>query len=124
MKLFREISLDNGLVVRCFDESRHYFGEYHQVKVVLTIDMDTGTISPDPCCHADETHDRIGFRTSFERMGVRGDDVRRVTDELVDDFLQNVHPYLSSRGFPEKMLSAGKADILSRRRTQNRSPFG
>src|SRR5262245_48938026 len=86
LKLFREISLDNGLAVKCFDESQHYFGEYYRVRVVLTININPCTISSDHRYRVDEVHDKACFRKSFERMGVRRDDVDRVTEELVDDF--------------------------------------
>ena len=117
VKLFREQTLENGLVVRCYDDSRNYFGEYHLVRVILTIITDAGT-------HPDSDHDSgiTEFRRVFERMGVPSADIPRVTGEIVDGFLCSVLPYLSSPLFPDRLRLWSDA-IPSRHRPRIGLPF-
>lgn len=126
MKLFREIPLENGLVVRCFDDSRHYFGDFHNVRVVIAIDGETIAENDDALKtgYPGASVDKSPFSRTIERMGVPSAEVHRITTELVDGFMVNVRGYLSSPDFPEKMRQAEKMKKQARRRLFSGSHAG
>jgi len=104
----QRIVLPNSLVLNWRDESRRYFGDYHLVRVHLSVSVplearffDTG----EECRAARELlPDPLIYNRLAEKMGVPSADVAAVRTSLVDDLLRHAGGYLGSVGFPRKFI--------------------
>jgi hypothetical protein len=104
----RRILLPNSLNLVCRDDSRRYFGDYHLVRVLMTL-----PVPLEPRFFRDEGECRIArsllpdplvYRRSAERMGVPTADVETVRSALVDDLLLHAGKYLGSAQFPLRFI--------------------
>lgn len=101
---FRSVKLANDLIVNFFDESNRYFGDYHRVRIRVSVDL------PFPDCRSPEvnpsaaTDDALCFERFLERMGVPSTDLLDVRDSLLEDFLETATQYLENPDFPRQLL--------------------
>ncbi len=106
----RRIVLPNSLELLCHDDSRGYFGDYHRVRVLLTLSIplefrffqdgeelrEAKRLLPDP----------VIYRRSAEKMAVPSADLESVRSQLVEDLLRNAGEYLGSEQFPVRYIRA------------------
>lgn len=124
-EIIRTESLSNGVRVAFHDRSNRYFGDYHRVCVEvrcclpLTPPLFAGAADPPAECRQaravlgeEACHVRI-----LERMGVAGDEVERVRQEIIDGFIRSTLPYLQSPNFPARLIAVELA-----RHRQGRRP--
>lgn len=115
--LFHKQHLANGLILTVYDQTEVYFGDYHHVRlnIVCSLEADSDAINhPSPDEVAAQS---ISYSRTLGKMGVASEDIESVKASLFRDFQRNALPYLSSPGFPQKMMArelAGKK--LSARR--------
>lgn len=123
MTTFRQETLANGLCLTFRDESNRYFGDYHRVRIVVTLSFALAGLpanSPEEDTFRSEACQKLGenlvVTRHLERMAVPTDSVMLVRNSLVDDFLQHSASYLAR---PEVLTSLVQAELvahLSRRR--------
>ena len=111
MTKLREETQDNGLRIVFEDQSNRYFGDYHRICIVVSICCDLQALSND-----EETDlltrarqkfgDTLTITKRIEKMGVAGDDVDRVKDALINDFLNHAAPYLTRPEYPLSLVRA------------------
>ncbi len=109
-KMIREISLENGLVVRFFDHTRHYYGDFHLVKIEIACEIPLSGDYFAEQVDLEEARIRFGeaalYRRSVERMGIPTKDISAVTEQLVDNFVSHSFPYFTAPGFARRFLKA------------------
>lgn len=103
-EVLREVALDNGLLLRFTDLSRHYYGGYFQARVeaTCTIDLQPGYF-PDQATY-DQAICMLGptvlYKKDLGQMGVRESDLAETRNVLIDTFLATARSYLDSATFP------------------------
>jgi hypothetical protein len=108
--VIRECELGEGVVALIRDASRHYFGGYFHVRLLVTVDV--------PLCaawfgNAREYEDALGrlgssarFSRTLEKMAVPLVEVDCVRNSLLDSFESNLRAYLSRPDFPSRFVQA------------------
>jgi hypothetical protein len=112
MTLIRSTQLDNGLVIAFYDGSNRYFGDYHRICIVvecrLAIEAALFAAASDPVAEVQKARAILGEQLlttrTLERMGVAGEDLPRIREELIDSYLHNALPYLGQPDFPGRLL--------------------
>jgi len=113
----RRIVLPNSLHLVCRDDTRRYFGDYHLVRVLLSL-----SIPLEPRFFRDDDERRVArsllpdpvvYCRSAERMGVPTADVEAVRTVLVDDLLLHAGKYLGSAQFPMRFIQAELTKVRS-----------
>lgn len=106
--MIREIALENGLIVRFFDHTRHYYGDFYLVKIEIACEV---PLSPDyfsEPADLEEARRLIGdpaiYRRTAEQMGIPSTAIATVTERLIDNFISHSLPYFSTSAFPGKFL--------------------
>jgi hypothetical protein len=104
----RRIVLPNALQLLFHDDSRGYFGDYHLVRVLLSlsIPLESRFFASDEELLAAQRllPDPLMYRRSAERMGVPSANVVEIRTVLVDDLLSNAGGYLASQQFPAQFI--------------------
>jgi hypothetical protein len=118
MTTIRHVSLANGLQIVFTDESNRYFGDYHRVCVVATIDCNlrdlpvSSAIDEALRCRAVAAFgEHFSVIKRFERMGVPSSEVELVRTTLIDDYLRHAAKYLSR---PDYLCSLVNAELKKR----------
>lgn len=105
--LLWETSLDNGLTVRIFDNTRSYYGDYYRVILKICCEVrlipeffaDMALFNEARFTYGDTiVHDR-----KVEQMAVPSAEVPKVKENLIAYFKKHSLPYLSASDFPEKL---------------------
>lgn len=108
--LIREIPLQNGLTLRYYDQTRHYFGDFYLVKLELVCNIPLQLEYFETSSMFDEAKQLIGdsavYRRAFEQMGVASTAIGAVSDRLIEHFTRNSLTYFSSCSFPVKFVNA------------------
>ncbi|MDF1579148.1 MAG: hypothetical protein P1P74_00030 [Desulfuromonadales bacterium] len=123
--VFRTIALNGGLTLQVVDHSNRYFGDYHRIKLVISCELPlTAASIPEAWRErAAEVRERLGeslhFERSMERMGVAGDAVAAVKEEMLASFLTSTGHYLARPAFVARLVAdkLGKKDTSQRRFT-------
>jgi hypothetical protein len=111
------ILLPNALHLVCREDSRRYFGDYHLVRILMSVSV---PLEPRFFDDGDECRaarkllpDPVVYRCVSERMGVSSADVDAVRTALVHDLLRHAGGYLGSSQFPRKFIRAELSRIRS-----------
>jgi len=112
MTPYRVVPLSNGLELELHDHSNRYFGDYHRIRIEIrcTIPLAPRFFAGD-AQHPDLLRaqslfgDALTFTRALERMGVAGDDVEKVREALVHDFLESTARYLEHPEFVRRYVA-------------------
>lgn len=112
MKPFRVEPLTGGREIAFYDHSNRYYGDYHRVRIVacmdveLTADLFAGQSDPAGALRRARRWlgDWVRFERSLERMGVAGNAVEAVREELVRRFLETGKSYLEHPLFGVRLV--------------------
>jgi len=105
---YYELSISGNSIVRFFDHSSIYFGDYHHVRLEARCEFEL------PGCQKATPVSLVSEETlltpavyirMLERMAVPSAAVEDAKSALIEDFRKNTLPYLSSPDFPLKMTS-------------------
>ena len=107
-KKIKECELGSGLTVVVNDVTRHYFGGYYHVRLLVTAEV---ALSANWFESMAEHKDAIGclgesvcFSRVLEKMAVPAGDVDMARQSLLESFDSNVLPYLSLADFPRRFV--------------------
>jgi hypothetical protein len=118
-KLIHEIPLASGLIVRFFDATRRYFGDYHKVRVTISCDVPLV-----PALFEDENSyqaalkllgPKVQYLKEIEHQGVATDATAQTVEKVISDFVDHSLSYFNSAAFPKKLVQSE----LNRRRTRS-----
>lgn len=106
--IIREIPLENGLLVRFCDHTRHYYGDFHLVKIEVVCEVplrsdyldDAGDLADALVLLGDPAR----YRRIMEQMGVPSTSIVSVRERLIENFISHSLPYLASSRFPARFL--------------------
>lgn len=115
--ILRTDHLPNGVCVDFVDFSNRYFGDYHRLQIEvrcrITVTPQLFAASADPCAEAERVRSRLGDEVLWvrrlERMGVAGDDLESVRNEMVESFVKSGFAYLKSHDFPVRFVASEMA---------------
>ena len=105
---YSELIISGNNIVRFYDHSGIYFGDYHHVRLEARCDFELpGCRKAKPGSPAGEEtlHPPAVYIRTLERMAVPSASVEDVKSALIEDFRKNTLPYLSSPDFPLRMMS-------------------
>ena len=116
----RRIDLPNSLQLVCHDDTRRYFGDYHLVRLLLTlpIPLESRFFEDEAACLMARTllPDPLLYSRSAERMGVPSAQVEGVRVLLMDDLLCHAGSYLGSMEFPRRFIQVELARLRTGKR--------
>ena len=122
-KLIATEQLANGLVLSFYNQGNRYFGDYHQVKVVvscpiaMTDALLSDFFSPEDLTQARQLFgDHVEYRRLLKQMGVAGAEVERVETALIDHFRENAMSYMQGDDFAGRFVARRLAEHRSRSR--------
>ena len=111
-RLIKGWTLDNGLMLEVTDESRKYYADFWNLKVVIRGQVKVQseylkTIVPlNP--YEQEAKDALGTEVAYcrelTRIGVREAEKDEIIHKLLGSFEENTLPYLQYPSFPEKLV--------------------
>ena len=119
--LVREIPLSNGLTVRFFDATRRYFGDYHQVRVKICLDVPLSADLFDDAASYDAAVKTLGPKVQYlkeiEHQGVPTLSTSEMVQKVIQQFINHSLPYFQNPAFPRKFVHSQ----LNRRALKSRS---
>jgi len=124
-KLISTISLENGLSISFYDESKKIAGDRWQVNLtariqILTDQVQFTRVDPEK---RPEILQSVGEEIYYEKKLIRNFVAEKQKEEIVtalwNSFLQITRPYFSHRQFAERFLLKTYADSLEKRKWVN-----
>lgn len=114
--IIREYPLGGGITARVSDDTRHYFGGYYQVRILVSADV---PLAPAWFATTGDYEDalrrlgeRVRFTRTLEKMAVPEVEVAEVRQSLMESFDTNMLPYLSRPDFAERFVRSEYARSL------------
>lgn len=110
--LIKTIDLENHLILEIYDESIKMIGDRWLINMVarIKVPFDEALIkkSKDFSANKDKIKKALGKEVVFEhksnRIFVDENEKESIFQELYDNFIDNILPYLSRTNFPEQFL--------------------
>ena len=104
--------LNNGLEIVFHDNGNRYFGDYHQVKLMVLCRIPLGDellsehLSEDDLKKAIQLFgDHVEYKKLLKQMGVAGNDVDNVKQVLIDNFMKNAADYMQGEDFASRYVA-------------------
>lgn len=92
--LLDSITTDSGVVVKFYDNTNRYFGDFHCVRIAVTAcPLENDTLRY-------ENTDPV-YQTVLDRMAVPGIEIVAVRKQLIRNFIENALPYMEKKFFEE-----------------------
>jgi hypothetical protein len=109
-KLIREMPLSNGLTVRFFDATRRYFGDYHQVRILICCEVPlTADLFSDDQAHQAARKllgASVSYKKEIEHQGVASLSIEETVDKVISHFVAHSLGYFSGPAFPKKLVQS------------------
>ncbi len=112
--LLKELTLDNGLLLKITDESSNYYADFWNLKVIIkgtvkvASDYLQAIIPTNP--YEEEAKEALGcevpYHRELTRIGVREAEKEATIQKLLGSFEENSLPYLQYPSFPEKVVKS------------------
>lgn len=122
----RILELPNGLVFRFLDRTGHYYGGFYHVKVEVRCDL---PVVPELFDGSEQYSmalsvlgTAVSYAKTLERMGVPESEIPLVRDQLISQFIESSHAYLSAPSFPSGIVRS-ELEKLSNRRSGRPARF-
>jgi hypothetical protein len=104
----RIVELQNGLIFRFIDRTRHYYGGFYHVKVEVCCEL---SVAPELFTSSEQHFQAVAilgrtvnYSKVLERMGVPESDIPTVRDEMITKFVTSSHAYISAPSFPSGVV--------------------
>src|ERR1039457_2353983 len=102
--------LSNGIKLNIVPHWHRYFGDYYNLKLVITCVIPVTNLFFSEVEGLKEDLPALGeeivFKRITEKSGIPSAEKESVLDKLLEDFKNNSLPYLESTSFPKKMFLA------------------
>jgi len=110
--LLKELTLDNGLLLKVTDESSNYYADFWNLKVVIegtvkvASDYLQAIIPTNPYEREakEALRSEVPYHRELTRIGVREAEKDAAIQKLLASFKENSLPYLKHSSFPERMV--------------------
>ena len=116
--VIRTWRLIRGLIVEVEDESKNYYADYHNVKLVIRCRIAVKAEhllalegSPSYARVVEAMGPSVEYVRVIGRAGVAGRDVLSVKDALLRSFEETALPYFNREGFEEKFVQKRFGEI-------------
>lgn len=131
MTLIRSWNLGNSLVVEVQDESVNYYGDYHNIKLIIRCRVGVEHRYLEPF----RDNPRFGkatqilgpvaeYRREIVKAGVPGKDLLKTKSYLLERFEENALAYFEREDFPMKFVQKRLAEIVEELEKQERHGAG
>lgn len=100
-ELYAEIALSGTTIIRIYDHSQVYFGDYYRVRLEARCEIPL-SLHPE---HSGDAGEVAVYSRSLEKMAVPSAEVDAVRMSLLAEFRQNSLPYLAAPDFPAKFVA-------------------
>lgn len=112
--LLKELTLDNGLVLKVTDESSNYYADFWNLKVVIKGKVQVASDHLQTICptnpYEQEAKEALGYEVPYHReltrIGVREVEKKTTIQMLLGSFEENSLSYLEHPSFPERMVKS------------------
>lgn len=109
-KLIHEIELTNGLIVRFYDASHRYFGDYHKIRVSIECEVPLTAELFDDEASWQSALKRLGpkveYRKEVEHQGVATEATAATIEKVITQFVEHSLPYFNSAAFPKRLVQS------------------
>lgn len=106
--IIETVKLDSGLCITLLDQTRHYFGGYFHVKVLVYCDIPLvqGYFENDAEYNAaiEKMGTSVRFERTLEKMAVPESGIESVRSQLIQDFHETARAYLSVPDFAPRFV--------------------
>lgn len=106
--IIETIALDSGLCITLLDQTRHYFGGYFHVKILIYCDIPLvqGYFENDTEYNAalEKMGTSVRFERTLEKMAVPESGIESVRSQLIQDFHETATAYLSVPDFAPRFV--------------------
>ncbi|BEH10255.1 hypothetical protein GSUET_18670 [Geobacter sulfurreducens subsp. ethanolicus] len=106
--ILREVPLQNGLTVRFLDHTRHYFGDFHLVRLEIVCQIRLNVAYFEDVTVFEDARrllgDDVSYRRFVEQMGVPTSSMDDVKQQLMANFMSHSLGYVSSHAFPARFV--------------------
>lgn len=117
----RELPLANGLTVRFYDATRRYFGDYHQVRVKISLEVPLSADLFDDAGSYEAAVRVLGPKVQYlkeiEHQGVPTLSTAETVQRVIQQFINHSLSYFQSPAFPKRFVQSE----LNRRASKSRS---
>jgi hypothetical protein len=121
----KEIPLANGLVIRFFNRTSHYYGDFYRVKLEINCEIPVRAeyfANEDALAEAMAIFGKpLVYGRSVEQMGVPSTEIDRVLSRLMAFFEEHSLSYFATASFPQKYVLTELAKV---KRKRGRLPAG
>ena len=114
--ILKQYELDGGLEAILSDVTRHYFGGYYHVRMLITADVavmpkyfDSLPVYEDALLHLGS---KVQFSRILEKMAVPDVEIAAVRQSLMESFEENLLPYMSRSDFSGSLVNSEYAKAL------------
>ncbi len=106
--LIKVCALSGGVTATVKDLTRHYFGGYFHVRILISAEVPVTPASFDAAIEYEDVARRLGpmvtFSRTLEKMAVPDGEIASVRQQLLDAFDTNVLPYLQRDDFASSFV--------------------
>lgn len=104
------VELARGVTAEFVDRSNRYYGDFHRVRIEVTVTLTRSAIDDRPELQAriPVAQDSVSYRTVLEKMAVPTAQLPAVREELIRVFLANSRDYILKPAFVENFLKRQK----------------
>lgn len=106
--IIETITLDSGLCITLLDQTRHYFGGYFHVKVLVHCDIPLVQAYFENDAEYNAAVEKMGtsvrFERALEKMAVPESDIESVRSQLIQDFHETARAYLAVPDFAPRFV--------------------
>lgn len=112
-------TLAGGIQATVSDHTRHYFGGYYHVRILVSADVPVSAGAFGDASEFQDAVKRLGnlvcFRRTLEKMAVPDGEIDLVRQHLLASFDTNVLPYLLRDGFADSFVRSEYRKVLKSR---------
>lgn len=106
--IIETIALDSGLCITLLDQTRHYFGGYFHVKILVYCDITLlqGYFENDAEYNValEKMGTSVRFERTLEKMAVLESGIESVRSQLIQDFHETARAYFSVPDFAPRFV--------------------
>lgn len=96
----KTVTLENGLVLRFFDQTNRYFGDFHRICILVELSLPEQYELP-----VGLAKDNASLKRTLEKMGVSTAAVAEMKNKMIDTFLETSRSYLEKESFPQQLAA-------------------
>lgn len=117
MEPLKEYRLKNGLLLRLYDKTYRYFGEYFFIEIEAVCEVPADFVNKDniPLDLKSLYPEKVIFKKTLSKKGVYETDLDKEKRILIEYFEKNGLPYIQSKNFPDRLFQKELQNIKKKK---------